>query len=695
MLMLELYFLFSMQFFRRSISILVLIFFVQISFSQEKSTHSLVNEIVSLRKDNKVVTDPIYHIDLLNELATKIRFYNLDSLLMLSKEALAMSKSINYDQGIGESLLNIGDYYSDMGKSTEAVHHYERALASITPSVLPILKLRVLNQLASELSFQTNYPKALELYLTGIELANMADRQDVVSVIMENIGSIYVAVKDYNQALEFYRNGLKIGTEIGDEVRMAETMSNLASTYADMKDVRTARKYVDKSIKTFEKYDIKEWLAYNYEIKGKAYRMEKKYDSALVWYKKGEALHRKLDDKRGEISLLDGLANTYLGLKNSQMAEKYISDAMIMAHRINDIEGIQLCTKTLYELNKHKNNHKEALSYHEQYVKLSDSLTREENKKALTLLKTQNTFDLQKQNLIDKNKKALAKQRNYIYILVAFIIIIGIVAFIVSRGKNIQKNLNTELKKQKQKLEHREVELQSSNDTKNKLFSIIAHDLRGPIGALETLLKLLNSGDMDSSEFLKYIPKLKNDVNHISFTLNNLLSWGQSQLKGISTNPAKSLLTDIAEDNINLLNEMAGNKSITVENQISDKIYIEADINQLHIVFRNLLSNAIKFTPNNGQILIGAREKEDFVEIYIKDSGNGMSSDVQKKIFSEDINYTTYGTNNEKGTGLGIPLCKEMIGNNGGKIWVQSAIGQGSTFFFTVPNAKRETKKSA
>src|SRR5690606_2645544 len=144
------------------------------------------------------------------------------------------------------------------------------------------------------------------------------------------------------------------------------------------------------------------------------------------------------------------MANTYLGLEDMEMAEKYISDAMIMAHRINSIEGIQICTKTWFALHKHNSNYKEALSYHEQYVKLSDSLSREENKKALTLLKTKNTFEQQRQNLIDQNEKALAKQRNYIYISVAFIIIIGIVAFIVSRGKNIQKNLNTELKRKKQ-----------------------------------------------------------------------------------------------------------------------------------------------------------------------------------------------------------------------------------------------------
>lgn len=695
MSIIKLYYSFVAQILIRNLTVLGLLFFTQNIMAQERTVQNLVDEIATLRKENKVITNEIPYINLLNELGSKIRFYNSDSLLLLSKEALSLSEAINYEQGIGEAMLGIGDYYSDKGQSIEAVNHYEGALASITPSVIPDLKLRILNQLASELSFQSNFPKALELYLTGIELADQAGRKDVVSVIMENIGSIYYSIKDYDQALEFYKKGLKISVDHKDEVRMAETWSNMASTYAEQENVQKAKEYIDKSIDTFEKYDIKEWLAYSYEIKGKAFRVEKKYDSAIVWYKKGELLHRELDDKRGEIFLLDGIANTYLGLQDPQMAEKYISDAMIMAHRINSIEGIQICTKTWFALHKHNSNYKEALSYHEQYVKLSDSLSREENKKALTLLKTKNTFEQQRQNLIDQNEKALAKQRNYIYISVAFIIIIGIVAFIVSRGKNIQKNLNTELKRKKQNLENREAELQASNDTKNKLFSIIAHDLRGPIGALESLLKLLNTGDMESSEFMGYIPKLKNDVNHISFTLNNLLSWGQSQLKGMNTKPTTLALANLVADNINLLNELADAKSILVENLISDKVYIKADINQLHIVLRNLLSNAIKFTPNKGQIAIGAHEKEDYVEVYIQDTGKGIPFDIQKKIFQKGSNYTTYGTNNEKGTGLGLSLCKEMIDNNGGEIWVKSEIGQGTTFFFTVPIAKRESKKSA
>src|SRR5690606_13416111 len=306
MFILELYFLFSVRMFTRNLAILFLIFLVQTTFAQEKTARNLVDEITALRKENKVITNEISYINLLNELGSKLRFYNLDSLLLLSKEALLLSKAINYDQGISESLLGIGDYYSDKGKSLEAVNHYEEALSSITPSVLPSLKLRILNQLASELSFQSNYPKALELYLTGIELSILADRQDVVSVIMENIGSIYYAIKDYDQALEFYKKGLKISMDNGDEIRIAETFSNMASTYTEMGDIQIAQEQIDKSIETFEKYDIKEWLAYSYEIKGKTFRTEKKYDSAIIWYKKGELLHTELDDKRGEIFLLDG-----------------------------------------------------------------------------------------------------------------------------------------------------------------------------------------------------------------------------------------------------------------------------------------------------------------------------------------------------------------------------------------------------
>lgn len=245
------------------------------------------------------------------------------------------------------------------------------------------------------------------------------------------------------------------------------------------------------------------------------------------------------------------------------------------------------------------------------------------------------------------------------------------------------------LKKNEQETEKNTRLLEESNYTKDKLFSIIAHDLRGPISALEGLLKLLNTGDIKESEFRRFIPKLKNDVNSISFTLNNLLSWGQSQMKEATTNPINVDLNDLVESNINLLREIANAKMITMDNLIVNRATIWADQNQIDIVIRNLLSNALKFTPNNGHIAIGFKDNDDFLEVYVKDSGIGMDSIVQEKILLKNTTITTYGTNNEKGTGLGLSLCKEMVTQNGGTLWVKSGINEGSTFYFTVPKGKK------
>ncbi|MBT8281055.1 MAG: HAMP domain-containing histidine kinase, partial [Muriicola sp.] len=214
------------------------------------------------------------------------------------------------------------------------------------------------------------------------------------------------------------------------------------------------------------------------------------------------------------------------------------------------------------------------------------------------------------------------------------------------------------------------------------------HDLRGPIGALQGLLQMFTDGEMNKSEFFEFIPKLKSDVDHIYFTLNNLLSWGNSQMNGSTTKASVFSLESIVDENINLLSELSKSKSIKIVSELNSNILIWSDSNQIDIVVRNLISNALKFTPENGMITIKAQEKNDNWEIAVRDTGVGMDKVTVENLFKKNSNITTYGTNNEKGTGLGLSLCKEMVEKNGGTIWVESALRKGSTFFFTLPKAE-------
>ena len=307
------------------------------------------------------------------------------------------------------------------------------------------------------------------------------------------------------------------------------------------------------------------------------------------------------------------------------------------------------------------------------------------------MLKTKMERDKQKETKVVINKLENAKMRSAIYIGLALLIIWGIITYMMSKSRKAHKRLNAELQLKQVVLENREEELEEIHQTKDKLFSIIAHDLRGPIGALLEVLKMMKSGDLNMSEFRDFVPKLIKDVDHISFTLNNLLSWGQTQMNGATTNSTIVKLNTLVNNNINLLAETAKKKSISLTNEMPDNILIFSDPNQIDIVIRNIISNALKFTPKDGKITIDAQEKYQFIEVTIKDTGIGMSEEDLSKVFATNQSHTTFGTNNEKGTGLGISLCKEMLENNGGNLWAKSKLEKGTTFYFTIPKADNQS----
>lgn len=685
---------FSKSFKTYTILLIVLLFFTGISYAQNNVRDSLRNRIDNLKKQKDFTVKDTSYIELLNSLGNRLRFYKVDSLLLLSQQALKHSRAIKYKKGESQSLILLGDYYSDKGKYSKAVNHYRSALLISNDINNSDLTLSIQNNLASQYQYMGDYAKALSVYLISIESAERVDNKKMLSILNENIAGLYASQKDYDQALIFYKKVKKINDEIGNEIYSAETMSNIASTYADMGNLEYAMFNINKSISIFEKHEIIDWLAYAYEVKGKTYLKQDKFKWALHWYNQGEMLHEKIEDDRGRIYLINGMAEAYHGLQKDSISESYALEAFEISNRIKFKEGKKTCAKTLYEINKNKEDYATALKYHEIYQALSDTLSRNENKKSLTMLKTKMAHDKQKENLILENEKALAKQRGYIYGAGIILLILGLITLLIYRNEKIQKKLNKELNSKKSVLEKREDELKEINETKDKLFSIIGHDLRGPIGALQGLLKMYVDGDVGKSEFLSFIPKLNEDVSHIAFTLNNLLSWGQSQMKGTITRPSKISLKNIVSDNINLLSKAANTKSIRIVNRIPENTLAWSDGNQIDIVVRNLISNALKFTPENGMITIDAQSKKEEWLISVKDTGIGMDKETQDKLFEKSSNFTTHGTNNEKGTGLGLTLCKEMVENNKGTIWVDSIIRKGTSFYFTLPKAEEKFKKA-
>ena len=248
---------------------------------------------------------------------------------------------------------------------------------------------------------------------------------------------------------------------------------------------------------------------------------------------------------------------------------------------------------------------------------------------------------------------------------------------------------NKKIEKQKEEIEEKAKELSELNSLKNKLFSVIAHDLKTPMYALRTLFTQMQQQDIPAKEIKLMIPDAVNDLNYTTGLMENLLQWAKSQMQSGTVKPQLTDMSVIIQEVINILHLQASFKQITIKNKIEKPCFVFADIDMIHMVSRNLLSNAIKFTPEKGQIQINSHINQVAVEISVQDSGIGIGEEAMKKI-NENNYFTTKGTSSEAGTGLGLMLCKEFLSKNGGNLHISSQPGKGSTFSFTLPKNENE-----
>ncbi len=241
-----------------------------------------------------------------------------------------------------------------------------------------------------------------------------------------------------------------------------------------------------------------------------------------------------------------------------------------------------------------------------------------------------------------------------------------------------------EIKEKAAQLELKTSELTELNNLKDKLFSIISHDLKTPIYSLRNLFSNMHKYDVPPEEIKVLLPDILTDLNYTTSLMENLLHWAKSQMKGATINMQLIEVTELIADVKNLLRLQADAKKIYLNSKLEPAVYIYADKDMMNLVLRNLVSNAIKFTPENGEINVGARQTATGVELFVQDTGTGMSEEAAGKLFGDQF-FTTHGTANESGTGLGLILCKEFLRKNGGEISVQTHPGKGSCFTCSLP----------
>jgi two-component system sensor histidine kinase/response regulator len=266
----------------------------------------------------------------------------------------------------------------------------------------------------------------------------------------------------------------------------------------------------------------------------------------------------------------------------------------------------------------------------------------------------------------------------------------GYQSYILKKNQELEE-MNAQIEKKKQiisdkaqHLEQQTIQLTALNSFKTKLFSIISHDLRSPVYALRDLFTNASEGKITAEEVHELIPDAASDLSYTAGLMENLLQWAKSQMQSSDTRPQALDLSQMIREVVQLLRLQANAKKVCLESRINKPIYVYADKDMLNLVIRNLMSNAIKFTGAQGKVVVDAHGGDSFVEVFVKDTGTGMSMETLAKL-NENNFFTTKGTANESGTGLGLMLCKEFLAKNGGRMHVESTEGQGSTFSFTLP----------
>jgi len=468
----------------------------------------------------------------------------------------------------------------------------------------------------------------------------------------------FSATKSYDSALIYADKGLELFQSFGDTLSISILYGRKARVYFNQGDYKKSASLNRVAMRLDSLVGNLRALGISYvQMAQNAYYL-KKTDSAILLLKKSIPINNKIDNLAVLVNAHKLLATIYEETKKTDLAVAHLKlasqykDSLYNAEKNGQIQEMQ----SLYELEAKDN----------------------------TILTLEHENELKQAEV--KNQQILS------ILLSAGLLLLGALILVLIRFRRIQARANLALTTQNKNIEQQKEEIQTQaeslqqlNNLKSKLFSVISHDLRGPIHNLQALLELLTNQTLNPDEFVTVSTKLKGNLNLTQRTLENLLSWSLSQMDGLRTDPKPTALRNIFDDTCTLMEEVAQRKNVTLENNCPLTIIVSADTNQLQLILRNLVHNAIKFSKANGKVLVSATIGSTFCTISVKDFGMGMNSQEIETILGSNEYFTKMGTHQEKGTGLGLLLCKEFIQRNGGTLAINSVPGIGTDVSFTLP----------
>jgi len=601
----------------------------------------------------------------------------LDSALYYFKLSYAQASKVKYIYGMGKGLSSMGFIYDRLDDKKQAIQ-------------CDFQSLQVLKN--------TNNKRAInQLYI--------------------NIGSIYFDLRQYQLAQSYFEQCLISYTASKDTAGIGYGLFLMGNTAQALRRDDKALDYFARSLAIREKLEDANGIALVKRGIGQAYFHKKQYDLSVSYLNIALQSVKTLQNKYEECAVLLDLSDVYLAMNQYSKSIDCAKQSLISCQAIKSKSGVSESLERLIAAYKKQGDLANAFKYQTEYISMQESLLNQNALKDVTLtefsrIRTENaTLAKNNQIITTKNTNYLAqlnKYTNAIVVIVVILISVVLLLLILYR-RNLEKQttnklllkqkeeiatinkeletLNEEIKAQMELTNAQNVELERLNSVKNKFFSIVSHDLRGPLVTLQMLFSVYREGDIGEEDFGSLLTKLEDTLLSTSSFLDNLLEWSKNQLEGMVIKPVNFDIGECIAGNIQLFESKIGMKKLKVYNQTINPLMVYADKNMITLVIRNLLSNSIKFCSAGDEITFKTEIRNDRVLIAIQDTGPGISEADRENLFNLEHIIST-GTQNEKGNHLGLILCKDMITQNDGAIWFETIQNEGTTFWIELPAGK-------
>ncbi|MCW3785647.1 ATP-binding protein [Plebeiibacterium sediminum] len=534
-----------------------------------------------------------------------------------------------------------------------------------------------------------NYDQALESLILAQQQYALAGDQKGICASLVNTADIFYQLNDVNQALTLYFKALDNCHYSDSCVYLDNCYLKIGEIYMKKLQMEEALDYLNKYQSLTESKNDTLGIAMAKGAFGKFYAQQKNFSKSIIALHEAIDLINKHPDVSVEGDLLLTLSQVYIQTRDLFQAKSYAQKALIIASTLDEKKLKADCYHVFSKLYELQGDYRSAFYYKNKGVDIKDSILNEDTLLALRKLSglKENDKDkrvikeLEEENISLNNYWLKEKNKRYLLLITTVLLLVfTIVLFALFRAKA----------KVEKKLKLKNGELEKLNATKDKFFSIIAHDLKSPFNSLMGFSEMLSLHAESKSykDIMEYSGIIHNSTRKLFSLVDTLLQWSRTQLGTTEYKPERLEIAIVSSNIVSILKINAEEKDIVISVDIDNHLVGWADKDLYSAVLRNLISNAIKFSRVGSVITVTAKTKKQFIEVSVSDTGVGITKENLAKIFNVDKNVSTKGTFNEKGTGLGLVLCKEFVEINRGTIWAESRLEKGSTFKFTVPLVK-------